>query len=260
MAFEVISLEKKNAVTILTINRPQALNALNDQVLTELGQALQEIDKDKLVKALIITGAGEKAFVAGADIKAFENMSPMQAAVLAEKGQRVFRMLEILKIPVIAAVNGFALGGGCELALSCDFIIASQKAKFGLPEVSLGLIPGFGGTQRLARFVGLPMARELTLTARMVSADEALNIGLVNKVVEPEKLLSSCFELTELILQRSPLAVAKAKESINMGYDMQLDEGLRLERDTFAELFRSTDTKEGVKAFIEKRKPEFKGE
>ncbi len=259
MAYEVVNLERKNAVAILTINRPQALNALNDQVLTEIGQVLQEIDKDKSVRVLILTGSGEKAFVAGVDIKAFVTMSSTQAVVFAEKGQRVFRMLEILKIPTIAAVNGFALGGGCELALSCDFTIASQKAKFGLPEVSLGLIPGFGGTQRLARFVGLPMARELTLTGRMVTAEEAVTMRLVNRVVEPEKLMSTCFEIADLILQRSPLAVAKAKESINMGYDLTLDEGLRFERDAFSELFRFQDLREGIKAFVEKRKPEFKG-
>ncbi len=257
MTYETLIFDKKNSVAVVTINRPQALNALNDQVLTELGQVLQEIDKDKALTAVILTGGGEKAFVAGADIKAFESMSPMQAVIFAEKGQRVFRMIEILKIPVIAAVNGFALGGGCELAVSCDFIIASSKSKFGLPEVSLGLIPGFGGTQRLARFVGLPRARELILTGRMMTAEESLQAGLVNRVVAPESLMSTCFEITDLIAQRSPIAVSRAKETINMGYDLPLDEGLHHERDAFSELFRSRDVSEGVKAFIEKRKPQF---
>lgn len=260
MTFENIQLEKKNIATVLTINRPQALNALNDQVLSELSQAFKQIESDKSTRVLIITGAGEKSFVAGADIKAFESMTPSQAVIFAEKGQKIFRHLEIMRVPTIAAVNGFALGGGCELAISCDFIIASTKAKFGLPEVSLGLIPGFGGTQRLARYVGLPLARELTMTGRQMAAEEALKVGLVNRVVEPEQLLTTCLEIAEMIATRSPIAVSKAKESMNHGYDMDLDSGLHFERDAFSELFRTQDVREGVKAFIEKRKPEFKGE
>lgn len=247
-------------VAVLTINRPEALNALNDQVLNELYENFKKVDEDKNIRALIITGSGEKAFVAGADIKGFESMTPEQSVIFAEKGQKIFRFLEVLRIPVIAAVNGFALGGGFELALACDFIVASQKAKFGLPEVTLGLIPGFGGTQRLARHVGIGRARELTYTGRMVSADEGFQMGFVNRVVPAENLLTVCKEIAGEISQRAPIAMTKAKEAINMGTDMAIDEGLHEERSAFAELFRTADLREGVKAFVEKRKANFKGE
>lgn len=255
-----ILFEKQNSVAVITINRPQALNALNDEVLNELYSVLKQVDDDRNIKALVLTGAGEKAFVAGADIKVFENMEPRNAVIFAEKGQKIFRFLEVLRVPVIAAVNGFALGGGCELALACDFIIASQKAKFGLPEVTLGLIPGFGGTQRLARYIGLGRARELTYTGRMITADEAFQMGLVNRVVEPEKLMDTVFEVANQICERAPIAITKVKEAINMGYEMPIDEGLAGERQVFSELFRTQDLKEGVKAFIEKRKANFRGE
>jgi enoyl-CoA hydratase len=255
-----LNLQNENGIAVLTINRPEALNALNDQVLNELYENFKKIDEDRSVRVLLITGAGEKAFVAGADIKGFDAMTPTQSMVFAEKGQKIFRFLEVLRVPVIACVNGFALGGGFELALACDFIVASQKAKFGLPEVTLGLIPGFGGTQRLARYVGIGRARELTYTGRMVSADEGFQMGFVNRVVAPESLMKTCQEIALEIASRAPVAVTKAKEAINMGTEMPIDEGMHEERNAFAELFRTTDLREGVKAFVEKRKAVFKGE
>lgn len=255
-----LNLEIENSVAVLTIQRPEALNALNDQVLNELYENFKKVDENKSIRVLIVTGAGEKAFVAGADIKGFESMTSEQSAIFAEKGQKIFRFLEVLRVPVIAAVNGFALGGGFELALACDFIIASQKAKFGLPEVTLGLIPGFGGTQRLARHIGIGRARELTYTGRMITADDGFQMGFVNRVVPPESLMSVCKEIAVEIAQRAPVAVTKAKEAINMGTDMPIDEGLHEERSAFSELFRTSDLREGLKAFVEKRKAVFKGE
>lgn len=260
MTFETLLFEKKDGIGVLKIHRPQALNALNSQVLGELNSFLDELDRDSQIKVLIITGSGEKSFVAGADIKELSSLSPQAARTFAERGQKTFRRFEILKIPVIGAINGFALGGGAELALSCDFLIASSQARFGLPEVSLGLLPGFGGTQRLARFVGLPMARELVFSGRQVKADEALRIGLVNSVVEPSALLSKAEEIAREIISRAPLAVQNAKSVINRGYDLGIDEGLLVEREAFSELFRTSDQREGTQAFLEKRPPHFKGE
>lgn len=252
---------QENGVWTITINRPNALNALNTQTLNELAIALRqlaEMDFDH-AKALIITGAGEKAFVAGADIKEMLDMTTDHAKAFAEKGQSVFHELNLLKIPVIAAVNGFALGGGCELALGCDFIIASENAKFGLPEVSLGLIPGFGGTVRLLRAVGIRKAKELTFTGEMIGATEAFNLGLVNHVVPQTELISVVNKKIELMLKQSPLAVSVAKRSIVQAHDLSVEDGLKNEARLFSELFESEDTKEGTKAFSEKRKPVFKG-
>lgn len=259
MSFETIEFSRHSSTGLIKINRPKALNALNQQVLSELSQILNEIDTAKDLRALIITGEGEKAFVAGADIKEIHELNPEKALAFAERGQKLFRRLEVLRLPVIAAVNGFALGGGCELALACDFIYASENAKFGLPEVSLGIMPGFGGTQRLARQIGPAQARELTYSGKIITAQEALNIGLVNRVCGPSELLGKCFELTEMIATRAPVAVAKAKEVINAGYDADLDSGMELEREGFSDLFRTQDQVEGTKAFIEKRTPQFRG-
>lgn len=256
----LVELKKSESIAWITIQRPEAMNALNDSVLNELYDVLKQIDEDRSVRCAILTGAGEKSFVAGADIKGFDAMTPQQSMIFAEKGQKIFRFMEVLRVPVIAAVNGFALGGGFELALGCDFIVASQKAKFGLPEVTLGLIPGFGGTQRLARHVGIGRARELTYTGRMITADEAYQMGVVARVVPPEELTKTVQSIAEEIASRAPIAVSKAKEAINMGTDMPLDEGLHEERSAFSELFRTSDLKEGVRAFVEKRKPQFKGE
>ncbi len=251
----------ENGVWTLTINRPEALNALNLQTLSDMAEALRQISEMDFehVKALIITGAGEKAFVAGADITEMRTMNEDQAMQFAKRGQSIFHELSLLRIPVVAAVNGFALGGGCELALACDFIIASDNAKFGLPEVSLGLIPGFGGTVKLARAVGLRRARELTMSGEMITAEAAMRYGLVNDVVSAAELLPAVSKKINLILSRSPLAVSKAKKSINEAYDLETEKALANEAAIFAELFTSEDTQEGTLAFIEKRKPVFKG-
>lgn len=260
--FKFIRLEqKKPTVWILTIERPESLNALNSQVLNEMAEAIRfigEMDFEH-ARALIITGSGAKAFVAGADIKEISQLGG-QANEFAKKGQSVFHELELLKIPVIAAVNGFALGGGCELALGCDFIYASENAKFGLPEVSLGLIPGFGGTVRLLKALGERKAKELTFTGDMFTANEALQMGLVNKVTSSENLMQEVMTAVDKILSRAPIAVSYAKRSINESQDLNIDKALENESHLFAELFDSKDVIEGTAAFIEKRKPSFKGQ
>lgn len=265
MAFEYqnIRLEnRENGIWLLTLNRPEALNALNTNLLNELADAFRQISEMKFedVKGLIITGAGEKAFVAGADIKEMTNMNEDQALQFAKRGQSIFHEVNLLKIPVIAAVNGFALGGGLELALACDFIIASENAKFGLPEVGLGLIPGFGGTVRLTRAVGIRKARELTLSGEVINSSQALQMGLVNQVIPQTELISTVLKKMEMILTRSPLAVASAKKSINQAFDLDTEPALENEAQIFSSLFASEDTKEGMAAFIEKRKPVFTGE
>ncbi len=265
MTFEYqnIKLEnKENGLWILTIYRPDALNALNSHVLNEMADAFRQLSEMGFEdnKALIITGSGEKAFVAGADIKELLDMNQDQAMQFAKRGQSIFHEINLLKIPVIAAVNGFALGGGLELALACDFIIASENAKFGLPEVGLGLIPGFGGTIRLTRAVGIRHAREMIMTGEMINATQALQLGLVNHVVPQKDLLEACLKKIEVILTRSPLAVAQAKKSINQAFDLATEPALENEARLFADLFLSQDTREGAKAFTEKRKPIFKGE
>jgi enoyl-CoA hydratase len=265
MAFEYqnIKLEsKENGLWFLTLNRPEALNALNTALLNEMAHAFRHLSEFNYedAKALIITGAGDKSFVAGADIKEMLDMNEDQAVQFAKRGQSIFHEISLLKIPVVAAVNGFALGGGLELALACDFIYASDNAKFGLPEVSLGLIPGFGGTVRLARAVGMRKARELTYSGEMIDATKALEIGLVNQVVPLTELIPSVVKKVQMILTRSPLAVAEAKKSMNQAFDLETETALENEAQIFGALFLSTDTKEGTKAFIEKRKPVFIGE
>jgi len=260
--YQTVKLEQTaNGIWVLTINKPETLNALNSNVLNELADCIRQISEMdyESAKALVITGSGEKAFVAGADIKEMLEMNPEQAKAFAQKGQSVFHELNLLKIPVIAAVNGFALGGGLELALGCDFIICSDNAKFGLPEVSLGLIPGFGGTVRLTRAVGIRKARELTMTGEMIKADEAYRLGLVSQVVSLSELMPTVMKKIEMILLKSPLAIGQAKKSINEAYDLEIEKALENEAEIFANLFDSEDTKEGTKAFVEKRKPQFKG-
>ncbi|WP_415061347.1 enoyl-CoA hydratase/isomerase family protein [Bdellovibrio sp.] len=261
--YKTIVLEQKpQGVWVLTVSRPEALNALNSTVLNEMGEALRQIGEMSYedARALIITGAGEKAFVAGADIKEIHELDEEKAKSFAQRGQSIFHELTLLKIPVIAAVNGFALGGGCELALGCDFIYASENAKFGLPEVSLGLIPGFGGTVRMARAIGQRRARELTYTGNMVTAQEAHTMGLVNKVFPQAELMAGVMKTVESILSKAPIAVGSAKLSINQAWDMDVEEAQRNEAKIFAELFTSEDVKEGTQAFIEKRKAQFKGQ
>jgi enoyl-CoA hydratase len=262
MEFKNINLKsEEGGVWVLTMNRPQALNALNLETIGELDQAIQFLmEKSPMeARALIITGSGEKAFVAGADIKEMVALSAEQAKTFAEKGQRVFRNLEMLRMPVIAAVNGFALGGGLELALSCDFIYASENAKFGLPEVSLGLMPGFGGCVRLARVVGLNKAREMTMTGDMISAAEAQQVGLVQKVLPATELMGQVMKTISTLSARGPLAVAAVKRVVLDGYDLAADGALALEAERFGKLFQLNDSREGMKAFVEKRKAQFQG-
>jgi len=262
MQFSTLKIDNpQTGIWILTIQRPEVLNALNSQVLNEMSDFLRQIGEMSFehARVLIITGAGDKAFVAGADIKEISQLNEKEAEIFAQRGQGVFRELSLLKIPVIAAVNGFALGGGCELALGCDFIYAAESAQFGLPEVGLGLIPGFGGTVQLSRAIGIRQAREWTLTGSKVSAPEAFRLGLVNKVVPPGELLSSVMKTAETLLTRAPIAVGAAKKSINETYCMDWDAGLTQEASNFSDLFASEDVYEGTQAFIEKRKPQFQG-
>lgn len=257
MAFETILYEVDGAVGIVTINRPDKLNALNTHVLNELGEVFSIIAGDAAVKAVVITGAGEKAFVAGADISEMVDYGPAQAAAFAAKGQAVFSSIETSNKPVVAAVNGFALGGGTELALACDFIYASEKAKFGLPEINLGILPAFGGTQRLSRLCGKAMGKELVLTGDMIDAAEALRIGLANKVFAPDQLLAEAKKTAAKIAGKGAVAVRLAKECIEVGLGVDLATGCVLERQAFAVLAATHDKKEGMSAFLEKRKPVF---
>jgi len=256
---ECLKFEINECIGLLTLNRPKALNALNNQLLDELNEMLNHIEREQDLRCLILTGEGDKAFVAGADIKEMSSLDPSAAKSFSEKGQKVFRRLETLPMVVIAAVNGFALGGGCELALACDFIIASKNAKFGLPEVSLGIIPAFGGTQRAPRKLGAARASEMIFTGKHYDADRALQYGLVNDVVEPSELIGTCMELAKMISSRGPKAIAAAKESIRIGLDLPIDEGFILERTAFGDLFRTQDSKEGTAAFMEKRPAHFVG-
>jgi enoyl-CoA hydratase len=254
-----VKTENKDGILIITIDRPKVLNALNAQTVGEIGQAFEEARNDDSVKAVILTGAGEKAFVAGADINELAQQTPVSGKATAEKGQRVFLSIERFPKPVIAAINGFALGGGCELALACHMRIASEKAQLGLPEVTLGIIPGYGGTQRMARLLGKGKALELILTGDRIGAAEAERIGLVNKVVPAEQLLQTCEELARRIMQRGPLAVTAAIEAVMSGSEMPFEEGQFLEATLFGLLCATDDTKEGMAAFIGKRQAEFKG-
>lgn len=256
----VVLLDHDGATSVLTINRPKALNALNADVLAGLRASAEEVAGRAETRCLIVTGSGSKAFVAGADIAAMQKMDVAQAKEFAATGHATMAALEALSVPVIAAVNGFALGGGCELALSCDFIYASEKAKFGQPEVNLGVLPGFGGTQRLARRVSVGVARELVYTGNMIGAEEALRIGLVNKVFAPEALLEEAKKTAALIATKGSLAVAKSKKVIADGLDTSLAQGNQLEVEAFASCFSTADQKEGMAAFLEKRAANFKGE
>ncbi len=258
---EPVILKLEGSTLIATIQRPEAMNALNAAVMNGLRTLVDWLATPAAaqVRALIITGAGEKAFVAGADIKEFETMTPAGAGEFASAGQALFTKLEELPIPVVAAVNGFALGGGLELALACDFIYASENAKFGLPECTLGLMPGYGGTVRLPRRVGVGRAREMTFTGAMITAEEALRIGLANKVVPQADLLNAALETCKTIASRAPLAVARIKKSIHEGMNMSETQASALEARLFGELFATEDKAEGVRAFIEKRKPVFSG-
>ncbi len=256
MEFKNLLLEKDGPLAVLTVNRPKALNALNDDTLKELGQAIDLVEADEEVKVLIITGAGN-AFVAGADIVAMLAKNPVEGKVFTALGQGVFNKLEKMLKPVIAAVNGFALGGGCELAMACDIRIASEKAKFGQPEVGLGIIPGFAGTQRMPRLIGAGMAKELIYSGNMIDANKALQIGLVNSVVPADQLMDEVKKLALKIASNAPLAVRFAKQAINEGLQVDIDRGQLIEQDLLAVSFSTEDKKEGMTAFVEKRKPTF---
>ncbi|WP_158963542.1 enoyl-CoA hydratase/isomerase family protein [Myroides fluvii] len=259
MNFETLIYQQEGYIGTLTINRPTALNALNATVLAELKSFAAQAKSKGDIRALIITGSGEKAFVAGADIKAMQSMTPEEATAFSYMAQEAFNAIEALPFAVIAAVNGFALGGGCELALSCDIILASEKAKFGLPEATLGLLPCFGGTQRLPRAIGLYKAKEMVFTGDFYSAAACEAMGFVNRVIAPEELLNQAQVMAQTIASRGPIAIAKAKDSMHTGFDLSLAEGLKQEGALFGTLFNTADQKEGIGAFVEKRTPEFTG-
>jgi enoyl-CoA hydratase len=260
MAFATLLIDNPvPGVRLVTVNRPKALNALAPEVVRELLQAVADAAGDSAVRVLLVTGAGDKAFVAGADIAAMKAMSALEGREFAVQGHALMRTIEMAPFPAIALVNGYALGGGCELALACDFIVASEKAVFGQPEVGLGIVPGFGGTQRLTRQVGKGMAVELCATGRQVKADEALRIGLANHVVAHDQLMAKGLELAGMIAQKAPVAVKLAKHLIQRGQDMDLANANAFEADVFGLAFGTDDRLEGMSAFLEKRKARFAG-
>lgn len=261
MNFKNLLFEVRDSVAYLTLNRPMALNALDRETLSELKALFESLDSPTapVIRCLVVTGSGPKAFVAGADIKEMSAMTKDDAFEFSNFGQSIFLQLENLPFPTVAAVNGFALGGGLELALSCDFIYAADSAKFGLPEVTLGLLPGFGGTVRLARAIGMPMAKEMIFSGSMISAPEALHMRLVNKIFPAGELLQEVEKLTKTIASRGPLAIRNAKKSIQKSWDLESVQALKTEAQAFAELFESQDVREGTSAFIEKRQAQFKG-
>ena len=256
--YNYLKIEENGAVVILTISAPKSLNALNSALLVELDQFLSSFDCNKY-RCLIVTGDGEKSFVAGADISEMATLNVPQGQTFGNRGASVFRKIETLPVPVIAAVNGFALGGGCELAMACDIRICSDNARFGQPEVGLGIIPGFSGTVRLARLVGMGMAKQLIFTGKAIKANEALRIGLVNEVVPQADLMGRALEMANQIAANAPLAVRAAKECINATYDMCVDDAILYENGAFGHCFATQDQKNGMKAFLTKGKCEFEG-
>ncbi|MDD2587067.1 MAG: short-chain-enoyl-CoA hydratase [Syntrophomonadaceae bacterium] len=259
MMYQNILLEKEDSIAILSINRPEAMNALNKDTLLDINAALNEVNDDPNVIVLIITGAGDKSFVAGADIAYMKDFSAGEARAFSMLGQDVFRVIESMEKPVIAAINGFALGGGCELAMSCDIRLATEKAKFGQPEVGLGITPGYGGTQRLPRLIGEGRAKELIYTSNIIGAEEAYRVGLVNHVYPAEVLMDEAKKLAKRIIRNAPVAVRYSKTQINNGMQVDIDTAMTIEADIFGLCFATVDQQEGMNAFVEKRKPEFKG-
>ncbi len=251
-----VLLEKKGNIAIATINRPKALNALNSDVLTDLNELVDVVTADAEIRALVITGSGEKAFVAGADIGEMSTLTPAEGEAFGKHGNDVFRRIETLPIPTIAAINGFALGGGCELSMSCDIRICSEAAVFGQPEVGLGITPGFGGTQRLARLVSPGMAKQLIYTAKNIKADEAYRIGLVNAVYPAEELMAAAEKMANTIAGNAPIAVRACKKAINDGLQVDMDQAIVIEEKLFGSCFKTADQIEGMSAFLEKRKHE----
>ncbi|MCC5919836.1 MAG: enoyl-CoA hydratase/isomerase family protein [Cyclobacteriaceae bacterium] len=258
--FENLALSDEAGILTITINRPSKMNALNEATIEEIGRAIQHAIDEKSVKGVIITGMGDKAFVAGADISELAELNELNGRKFSEKGQEVFQLIENSQKPVIAAVNGFALGGGCELAMACHIRLASANAKFGQPEVKLGIIPGYGGTQRLTQLVGRGKALELMMTGDQIDAEEAYRIGLVNQLVmTPDELMEVAVKMMRRIITKAPLAVGMVIDCVNTVYESEED-GYQMEANSFASCCKSDDFKEGTKAFLEKRKPEFKGE
>ena len=249
-----VLLEKKGPYAVATIHRPEALNALNSQVLADLAELLDTVEADEEIRVLVITGAGEKAFVAGADIGEMSTLTKAEGEAFGKKGNDIFRRLETLPIPTIAAVNGFALGGGCELSMSCDIRIAADNAVFGQPEAGLGITPGFSGTQRLPRRVGIAKAKELIFSGKVIGAAEAEKIGLVNAVYAPEELIPGAIAMAKSFTANAPIAVKYSKACIDRGMQMDIDDGIALENELFAMCFATADQKEGMSAFVEKRK------
>lgn len=258
MEYKTIKLELDGALATIVLNRPEVLNALNSQLLEELGIVLDDLKQHPELKVCILTGAGEKAFVAGADIKELSSLDPMSATAFSMRSDRIKQKMDDLGIPFIAAVKGFALGGGCELAMACDMIVASEDAKFGQPEINLGIIPGFGGTQRLPRLVGKGIAAELVLTGDLITAQQAKEIGLINRIIPREKFMEDVKAIALKIAAKSKTAIIMAKRAIDYGMETDLRTALEVERDAFAILFSTEDHTEGLKAFLEKRKPAFK--
>lgn len=259
MDFKHILFKTEDGIATLTFNRPKALNALNGELLEEMSQILDAVAVNEAIRVLILTGSGDKSFVAGADITELAKCNALQAKIFATKGQKAVNKLQCLDIPVIAAVNGFALGGGSEIALACDFIFASDNAKFGLPEITLGIIPGFGGTQRLPRLLGPNVAKEMIFTGKMISAAEALGLGMVNRVVSPDALMTEVMATAKTISQKGKVSLRAAKQVVNAGLNVDLKTGCRMEVDAFALCMASEDAKEGTTAFLEKRKAAFRG-
>jgi len=259
LSFENLRYEKRNQIAFITISRPRVLNALNVYTVQELDRAFQSIRDDVDVRVAVLTGDGEKAFVAGADINEFAGLSVVEAEAFSQRGQALFSLIENCGKPVIAAVNGFALGGGCELALACTMRIASENARFGQPEIKLGIIPGYGGSQRLPRLVGKGRALQILLTGEMIEANEALRLGLVNAVLPSERLLPAAEVIANKIIANAPIAVRYCIDAVNRGSNMTLEEGLAYEATLFGLCFSTADKTEGTRAFLEKRSPQFKG-
>ncbi len=259
MAYDNILFTVEGGVATLTFNRPKALNAMNSATMAELSEAVSCCRKDDAVKVLVLTGAGDKAFVAGADISQMQDLRPQEALAFMEAGQETLRQIETLPKPVIAAVNGYALGGGTEIILACDIRFASEKAVFGQPEILIGLIPGWGGTQRLPRIIGMGRAKELILGGAQIDAKRAYEIGLVNRVIPPEQLMEETLKFARKLAGMPGFALKMAKHAVNYGYDLALDSACRLEAECCAQCFSTDDQKEGMKAFLEKRKPAFRG-
>ncbi|GAB4366962.1 MAG: short-chain-enoyl-CoA hydratase [Deltaproteobacteria bacterium] len=259
MTYRNLIVEIADRIATVTINRPKSLNALNPETARELDAVFTELAARVDVGVVLLTGSGEKAFVAGADISEMKDFTPQQAQEFSRFGQRVLEKIERLPQPVIGVINGFALGGGCELAMACDLLVAAENAKFGQPEVNLGIIPGWGGTQRLPRLVGRNLAKELVLTGEMISAARACEIGLVNRVVPQSALMETAREIAKKILSRGPVAVSAAKDAMNRGLDLDLQNACALEANAFAVCFSTEDRAEGMSAFLEKRKPAYRG-